>query len=206
MGVSCRNVVGLLVVLRSAHGLASLRQHVVRPRCVTALQSEAGEAAESVDDGWTVSLSGLKYKDEVVGDGPLASEGCVATVQYEGRLASSGRVFDSSKGKGAFKFVVGEGSVIPAWDEGISTMRVGGKRKLYCPAALAYGEFGSGSGMIPPNADLEFDCELENVAEGALAAFASKASIGYNLRTFILFLLGLSFVLPPLFPDVAWLH
>ena len=73
-------------------------------------------------------------------------------------------------------------------------------------AALAYGEFGSGSGMIPPNADLEFDCELVNVAEGPAAVLAAKLSIGYNLRTAILGLLVLSFILPVVFPDVAWLH
>jgi len=144
--------------------------------------------------------------DEVVGGGEAASDGCVATVNYEGRLMSSGRVFDSSKGKGPIKFVLGEGSVIPAWDEGIASMSVGGKRVLRCPAALAYGEFGSGSGMIPPNADLEFDCELVNVAEGPVAVLAAKLSIGYNLRTAILGLLVLSFILPVVFPDVAWLH
>mmetsp|Transcript_17060 Transcript_17060/g.50903 ORF Transcript_17060/g.50903 Transcript_17060/m.50903 type:complete len:193 (+) Transcript_17060:149-727(+) len=161
--------------------------------------------AEASDDGWETTLSGLSYFDEVVGDGPLAEPGCVATVAYEGRLASSGRMFDSSKGKGAFKFQVGEGVVIPGWDEGIATMRVGGKRKLRIPARLGYGEYGSGA-LIPPNADLEFDCELENVAEGTLAVLAAKASIGYNLRTVFLGLFLLSFAIPPLFPDVAWLH
>ena len=173
---------------------------------VAPLRSEAADAAASETDGFTVTLSGLKYKDEVVGGGEAASDGCVATVNYEGRLMSSGRVFDSSKGKGPIKFVLGEGSVIPAWDEGIASMAVGGKRVLRCPAALAYGEFGSGSGMIPPNADLEFDCELVNVAEGPVAVLAAKLSIGYNLRTAILGLLVLSFILPVVFPDVAWLH
>lgn len=177
----------------------------VAPRPRSALRSAEG-AAEDASDGYTVTVSGLRFKDEVVGDGEAASDGCVATVSYEGRLASNGRVFDSSKGKGPIKFILGEGSVIPAWDEGIASMRVGGKRKLYCPAETAYGEFGSGTGTIPPNADLEFDCELVNVAEGQVAVLASRLSIGYNLRTAILGLLVLSFILPPLFPDVAWLH
>ena len=70
-----------------------------------------------------------------------------------------------------------------------------------------YGEYGSGgAGEIPPGADLEFDCELENIAEGALAVLASKLSIGYNLRTVILGLLVLSFILPVVFPDAGWLH
>ena len=159
------------------------------------------------DDGWTVTLSGLKYQDLVEGSGATASSGKVAVVQYEGKLVESGRVFDSTKGKGSFKFVVGEGSVIPAWDEGVATMKEGGTRRLYCPSRLAYGPAGAGAnGEIPGNADLLFDVELESVAEGAVAVQMAKLGLGLNLRTGIAFLLLLTFILPPLFPDVAWLH
>mmetsp|Transcript_19980 Transcript_19980/g.61573 ORF Transcript_19980/g.61573 Transcript_19980/m.61573 type:complete len:199 (+) Transcript_19980:382-978(+) len=188
--------------------LATTATALVGPRPALRRASPLRSEIESEDpDGWTVTLSGLKYKDDVVGTGDAPADGSVVTVSYEGRLVSSGRVFDSSKGKGPIKFVLGEGSVIPAWDEGIATMKVGGKRTLYCPSRLAYGEYGSGgAGEIPPGADLEFDCELENVAEGALAVLASKLSIGYNLRTVILGLLVLSFILPVVFPDAGWLH
>jgi FKBP-type peptidyl-prolyl cis-trans isomerase len=169
--------------------------------------ADAPEPTTQDDDGWTVTLSGLKYVDNVVGTGEEASAGRVAVVQYEGKLADSGRVFDSTKGRGQFKFVVGQGSVIPAWDEGVATMRAGGKRKLYCPSRLAYGEQGAGgNGEIPANADLVFDVELEAVEDGALAVQLAQLGIGLNLRTVIAFLFVLSFILPPLFPDVAWLH
>jgi FKBP-type peptidyl-prolyl cis-trans isomerase len=169
--------------------------------------ADAPELMTQDDDGWTVTLSGLKYVDNVVGTGATAEAGKVAVVQYEGKLAESGRVFDSTKGRGAFKFIVGQGSVIPAWDEGVATMREGGKRKLYCPSRLAYGEQGAGgNGEIPANADLVFDVELEAVEDGALAVQLAQLGIGLNLRTVIAFLFVLSFILPPLFPDVAWLH
>lgn len=196
-------VLRVVLLVAAATALAPVR---VRPLRRSVLGAEP-VAQEAEGDAWTVTMSGLKYVDEVVGDGALASPGTVATVLYTGRLVKSGRVFDSSDGKGAFKFLVGSGSVIPGWEEGIATMRVGGKRRLYVPAALGYGEFGSGgNAMIPKNADLEFDTELTYVGEGAIAAFAAKFSIGYNLRTAILALLALSIVLPPLFPDAAWLH
>ena len=167
----------------------------------------APELETQSDDGWTVTLSGLKYKDDVVGAGAAAGAGKVAVVQYEGKLVESGRVFDSTKGKGAFKFVLGEGSVIPAWDEGVASMKVGGKRMLYCPARLAYGDQGAGAnGEIPGGADLLFDVELEGVGEGALAVQAARLNLGLNLRTGIVFLFLLTLILPPLFPDVAWLH
>ena len=190
-----------LALLATASAFIAPTTHVTKSLC------RAAPLETTDDDGWTVTLSGLKYQDLVEGSGATASSGKVAVVQYEGTLAESGRVFDSTKGKGAFKFVVGEGSVIPAWDEGVSTMKAGGKRKLYCPSRLAYGPAGAGAnGEIPGNADLLFDVELESVGEGAVAVQMAKLGLGLNLRTGILFLLLLTFILPPLFPDVAWLH
>ena len=115
-----------LAVLSLASALIPPTRHLSHKTC----RAAPDELVATDDDGWTVTLSGLKYQDLVEGTGATASSGKVAVVQYEGTLAESGRVFDSTKGKGAFKFVVGEGSVIPAWDEGVSTMKAGGKRKL----------------------------------------------------------------------------
>ncbi len=102
--------------------------------------------------------SGLKYVDLVVGHGPSPKRGERVVVHYTGRF-TSGKVFDSSVGKTPFEFVLGRGQVIKGWDEGVASMRVGGKRKLTIPAALAYGSKGY-PGVIPPNSTLVFDVRL----------------------------------------------
>jgi len=102
--------------------------------------------------------SGLKYVDERVGSGPVAKAGDKVSVNYKGTLAD-GKVFDQSYGRGPFDFPLGGGQVIKGWDEGVAGMKVGGKRQLHIPSALAYGPRGAG-GVIPPNADLVFDVEL----------------------------------------------
>jgi peptidylprolyl isomerase len=86
----------------------------------------------------------------------------MATVHYTGWL-EDGTMFDSSLMRGQpFSFPVGAGQVIPGWDEGVASMKVGGKRQLKIPADLAYGEQGAG-GVIPPNAILIFEVELLDV-------------------------------------------
>jgi peptidylprolyl isomerase len=103
--------------------------------------------------------SGLQYIDEKVGDGATPQKGKRVTVHYTGTL-TNGKKFDSSRDSGQpFKFVIGVGQVIAGWDEGVMSMKVGGKRKLIIPASLGYGARGAG-GVIPPNADLHFDVEL----------------------------------------------
>ena len=110
--------------------------------------------------GKTVTLAdGLKYTDLVVGKGPKPAAGQTAVVHYTGTFPD-GKKFDSSRDRGQpFEFPLGQHRVISCWDEGVATMRVGGRRKLVCPASLAYGEHGAG-GVIPPNATLDFDVEL----------------------------------------------
>ncbi len=112
----------------------------------------------------TVTLpDGLKYTDLVLGKGALPKTGQTVKVHYVGTL-TSGKKFDSSRDRGQpFSFAIGEGQVIPGWDEGVATMRVGGRRKLVIPPKLGYGEAGAGGGTIPPNATLVFDIELLGV-------------------------------------------
>jgi FKBP-type peptidyl-prolyl cis-trans isomerase len=106
--------------------------------------------------------SGLKYVDEKVGDGAAPQKGKRVSVHYTGTL-TDGSKFDSSRDRGQpFKFVIGVGQVIAGWDEGVMSMKVGGKRKLVIPANLGYGARGAG-GVIPPNAELHFDVELLGV-------------------------------------------
>jgi peptidylprolyl isomerase len=103
--------------------------------------------------------SGLKYFDLTAGTGDTPVAGQTVVVHYTGWL-EDGTQFDSSVDRDEpFTFVIGQGNVIPGWDEGLISMRVGSKRQLVIPAALAYGETGSGS-VIPPNATLIFEVEL----------------------------------------------
>lgn len=103
--------------------------------------------------------SGLRYEDIVVGTGASPERGQEVTVHYTGTL-EDGTKFDSSLDRGQpFKFNIGIGQVIKGWDEGVLTMKVGGKRKLVIPPQLGYGARGAG-GVIPPNATLVFEVEL----------------------------------------------
>ncbi len=103
--------------------------------------------------------SGLKIKDLVVGTGEQARVGAIAVVHYTGWLLD-GTKFDSSVDRGTpFEFLLGQGRVIKGWDEGVATMRVGGKRELTIPPELAYGDRGAG-GVIKPGATLVFEVEL----------------------------------------------
>ena len=103
--------------------------------------------------------SGLQYEDIVEGTGAMPQKGQRVTVHYTGTL-EDGTKFDSSRDRNRpFSFTIGVGQVIKGWDEGVSTMRVGGQRKLIIPPELGYGARGAG-GIIPPNATLLFDVEL----------------------------------------------
>lgn len=109
--------------------------------------------------------------DRTVGTGTQAEPGMDVQVQYTGWLYDDraadkhGSKFDSSRDRTApFAFVLGEGQVIPGWDQGVAGMRVGGRRTLLIPAALAYGSRGAG-GVIPPGASLVFDVELVSAAK-----------------------------------------
>lgn len=103
--------------------------------------------------------SGLQYVEIAEGTGPTPRHGQLIEVHYTGWL-TNGSKFDSSRDKGKpYSLHLGMGEVIKGWDEALSTMKVGGKRKLTVPPDLAYGTRGA-SGMIPPGATLVFEVEL----------------------------------------------
>lgn len=133
----------------------------VTKKDTTKATATTGKAKMEKQDTVTTA-SGLKYIDIKVGNGALPKAGQTVEVHYTGWL-TDGKKFDSSKDRNApFTFPLGQGRVIKGWDEGLSTMKVGGVRKLIIPPALGYGERGAG-GVIPPNATLEFEVEFLSV-------------------------------------------
>ncbi len=109
------------------------------------------------------SPSGLQYEDVKVGTGAQPRKGQTCVMHYTGWLwenGAKGKKFDSSVDRGQpFEFPLGQGMVIKGWDEGVATMKVGGKRNLLIPPSLGYGARGAG-GVIQPNATLFFEVEL----------------------------------------------
>jgi peptidylprolyl isomerase len=114
----------------------------------------------------TTTPSGLKIIDTKVGTGPSPKPGQTCVMNYTGWLYENGKKgakFDSSLDRNQpFSFPIGQHQVIAGWDEGVATMKVGGKRTLIIPPELGYGSRGAG-GVIPPNATLMFDVELLSV-------------------------------------------
>jgi peptidylprolyl isomerase len=114
----------------------------------------------------TTMPDGLKIIDVKVGTGATPKTGQTCVMHYTGWLyenGTKGKKFDSSVDRNEpFEFAIGTGNVIKGWDEGVITMKVGGKRTLIIPPALGYGARGAG-GVIPPNATLMFDVELLSV-------------------------------------------
>jgi peptidylprolyl isomerase len=112
------------------------------------------------------TASGLQITDTKVGTGAQPQTGQTCVMHYTGWLynnGAKGAKFDSSLDRGEpFEFAIGQGQVIKGWDEGVATMKVGGKRTLIIPPQLGYGARGAG-GVIPPNATLIFDVELLGV-------------------------------------------
>jgi peptidylprolyl isomerase len=105
----------------------------------------------------------LGIEDLVAGEGDEATKGTTVSVHYVGVAFSSGEEFDASWNRGQpFTFKLGKGQVIPGWDQGVEGMKVGGRRKLTIPSALAYGARGAG-GVIKPHEPLVFVVDLLSV-------------------------------------------
>jgi peptidylprolyl isomerase len=114
----------------------------------------------------TTTPSGLQIEDTIVGTGASPQSGQICVMHYTGWLyenGAKGKKFDSSLDRGQpFEFPIGQGHVIKGWDEGVASMKVGGKRTLIIPPELGYGARGAG-GVIPANATLLFEVELLGV-------------------------------------------
>ena len=130
-----------------------------QPALTTVTENNNLIANTMADTDVVTTESGLKYKELQAGTGATPKKGETVVVHYTGTL-EDGKKFDSSRDRNQpFKFKLGEGQVIKGWDEGISTMKVGGRRQLIIPPELSYGARGAG-GVIPPNSTLLFDVEL----------------------------------------------
>ena len=152
--------------------VATAALDVVTTDAVTTIPAAAPVASPTpLDPEKTVTTaSGLQYTEVVAGSGPQPQPGDVVTVHYTGKLQDN-TIFDSSFERNEpIRFPLGQGMVIPGWDEGIGLMHEGGQAILVIPPDLAYGERGAGGGVIPPNATLIFDVQLVSVDPGAPAA------------------------------------
>ena len=139
----------------------ALAQGGATSKSTTAAKPAVAGGPTKVSGEGTKMPSGLQYWDITQGTGPEARTGQRVKVHYTGWL-TNGKKFDSSVGGKPFDLRLGAGDVIKGWDEGVGTMKVGGKRKLMIPPELGYGARGAGN-VIPPNADLIFDVELLGV-------------------------------------------
>jgi peptidylprolyl isomerase len=140
----------------AAIGNSSLAQPTttVTPENNTPIKSNTMSEANAV-----TTASGLKYIELEEGTGAIPQTGQTVEVHYTGTL-TDGTKFDSSRDRNqTFKFKIGTGQVIKGWDEGVISMKVGGRRQLIIPSELGYGARGAG-GVIPPNSTLIFDVEL----------------------------------------------
>ncbi len=128
----------------------------------TPIATEYAPELEVNLDDMERTASGLYVRDVREGEGESAAAEDTVVVHYTGWLPG-GMKFDSSRDRGEpFSFVLGEGRVIPGWEEGVSGMRVGGQRRLVIPPDLGYGPMGAGD-VIPPDATLVFEVELLEV-------------------------------------------
>src|SRR6266436_4997338 len=156
---------------RSCSPVVPMRHHPTvkaGTSCTTSCGRRARVAALALERPQIDKLEGdipfeLGVEDIVVGDGDEATKGSKVAVHYVGVAFSTGDEFDASWNRGdPFKFKLGAGNVIPGWDAGVVGMKVGGRRKLTIPSAMAYGARGAG-GVIKPHEPLVFVVDLLSV-------------------------------------------
>lgn len=152
-----RNIT-LIAVTTLAMAFASCTKKEEAPTTSGTTTTDTTAAAPGAGD----AVTDLKIEDTTPGNGAEATAGKKVTVHYTGTFLD-GRKFDSSHDRNQpFTFMLGAGQVIQGWDKGVAGMKVGGKRKLTIPPAMAYGERGAGD-AIPPNTPLQFEVELLKV-------------------------------------------
>jgi FKBP-type peptidyl-prolyl cis-trans isomerase len=151
-----RLIVAAVLVLSTA-----LAQAQTAPTKKSTTQARPASGPTKVTGDGVKTASGLQCWDIKVGTGQEAKKGDHVKVHYTGWL-TSGKKFDSSIGGKPYEFRIGNGDVIKGWEEGVTGMKVGGKRQLRIPPDLAYGKDGY-PGAIPPDATLLFDVQLMDV-------------------------------------------
>lgn len=152
--------------LIQVRGLIALVMALLAVFTANVVLRAANEATAQTTGNVMTTESGLKIEDTKVGTGASPKTGQTCVMHYTGWLyenGAKGEKFDSSVDRGQpFEFEIGTGRVIRGWDEGVATMKVGGKRTLIIPAELGYGARGAG-GVIPPHATLIFEVELLDI-------------------------------------------
>lgn len=151
-------VLGVLIGLAVFPGAANAQRLELRTGARSLGVELARELSMDIDSLRPIGR-GVWYHDVQVGSGEAAVDGATVSVHYVGMFVDGARF--AATDRVPFAFVIGEGRVIPGWEDGISGMRVGGRRQLLIPAFLAYGR--EGSGKIPPDTPLVFDITLVGV-------------------------------------------
>jgi peptidylprolyl isomerase len=159
---SVEKMIMVFLLLAATFIFACAQKESAAPEQKKGGEGMAGKAAVNQSAGMVTTSSGLQYEDLVPGSGASPQPGKMVTVHYTGWL-TDGKKFDSSVDRNEpFSFRIGSGEVIRGWDEGVMSMKIGGKRKLVIPAALGYGAAGAG-GVIPPDATLVFEVILLDI-------------------------------------------
>jgi len=158
--------VGVYAFWQDTHSNNDTANQTQQPTNATACSFNGAQSAPKLDAPVVykpeTKVSSLVTSDLTTGTGPAAKTGDCVLVKYYGTLASNGKEFDEDYTQPlALQFLLGEGYVIPGWDQGLIGMKVGGERRLIIPSSLAYGKNGQGS--IPPNADLVFVVKLLSI-------------------------------------------
>ena len=157
-----RRSTGAVLIVAAMALLSAACSSSSKPTSVTTGGSTETKPVVTVPSGPPPTT--LQVKDLVVGTGAAAAAGQTLTVQYVGVAYSTKKQFDASWDRGQpFPFTLGQGQVIPGWDQGLVGMKVGGRRQLIIPPALGYGAQGSGS-TIAPNETLIFVIDLLSVS------------------------------------------